>query len=513
MAPDEDEHAALAAALTYHEAGDSAAAIALLRDAIRANPNNALYHFRLGVIHLHTQDQPRAEASFREALRLDPKISDVPLRLGIECARNGMLEEAEDCLRLTLGFGRDNPPALACLGDVLRRTGREREALDLLQAAAHAAPESCDVLLNLGIALHEAERLEESVDALEKAQRLNPADVRVCNNLGVTLKQLGRLGESMWHLNEAVRIAPGFAEARLNRAMLLLLTGDFEQGWPEYEWRPKCAVSPWRPLSEHLRAGLSLAGKTILLHAEQGLGDLIQFVRYAEWLEQRGAKVLVECPAPAQELIRGARGVAGVMARGTLPDFDLNAHLLSMPGLAHPREGFLRREIPYLNCDPHRVAFWKERLQNGGRIRVGLVWAGSASNANDRRRSMPAAELEPIVKHPAVTAYALQIGPRASDLPPEWGVTNLEAGAANAAETAAMMMSLDLIVSVDTMPAHLAGALGRPVWVLLPFVPDWRWRMTGQDTPWYPNMRLFRQSRPGDWKGVVASVARELPVD
>jgi hypothetical protein len=318
------------------------------------------------------------------------------------------------------------------------------------------------------------------------------------------------MSESMRHLNEAIRIAPGFAEAHVNRATLLLLMGDFERGWAEYEWRPKRAVSPWRPLSEHLRAGLPLSGKTVLLHAEQGLGDLIQFVRYADWLEQRGAKVLVECPASTQELIRGARGVAAVTTVETPPDFDLTAHMLSMPRLVHPREGFLPCEIPYLSADPHRVAFWKERLQNGGRIRVGLVWAGSASNPNDRFRSIPAAELEPIVKHSAVAAYALQAGARARDLPPEWGVPDLVSGADTVAETAAIMMCLDLIISVDTMPAHLAGALGRPAWVLLRCVPDWRWRMTGQDTPWYPNLRLFRQSQPGDWKGVVASVAREL---
>ncbi len=493
MTPHADQQAVLAAALAYYEAGDLTNAIALLRDAVRDDPNRAMYHFQLGNLYLQAQDPAQAAASFREAVRLDPKIPDIPLRMGIECARNGMLDEAEDCLRLTLGFGRDNAPALACLGDVLRRQGRVAEALELLQTA----PESCDVLLNLGIAFYDADRLEESVDALEKARRLNPADPRVLNNLGATLKQLALLEESLRYLNEAVRIAPDFAEARLNRAMLLLLMGQFEQGWIEYESRPK------RPLQRPLRAGLSLEGKTVLLRAEQGLGDLIQFVRYAAWLKQRGAKVLVECPASMHQLIRSAPGVAGV----TTDNFDLDAHLLSMPGLAHPSEGFLRCDVPYLSPDPQRVEFWKQHLHTEARTKVGLVWAGSAGNANDRRRSLPVAELEPIVKHPAVAAYSLQVG---AELPHEWNVPNLETGPPNPAETAAMMMCLDLIISVDTMPAHLAGALGRPTWVLLPFVPDWRWGMTGQETPWYPSMRLFRQSHPGDWRGVIASVAREL---
>ncbi len=492
MPPHADEQAVLASALAYYEAGDFANAIALLRDAIRHDPNRAMYHFQLGNLYLQAQDPAQAEASFREAVRLDPKIPDVPLRMGIECARNGLLDEAENCLRLTLGFGRENAAALACLGDVLRRQGRVAEALELLQSA----PESCDVLLNLGIALYDADRLEESAEALEKARRLNPADARVLNNLGATLKQLGRLEESLRYLDDAVRLAPDFAEARLNRAMLLLLMGQFEQGWVEYESRPK------RALIKPCRAG-PFAGKTILLLVEQGLGDLIQFVRYAAWLEQRGAKVLVECPKSMHELIRSAPGVASV----TADNFDLDAHLLSMAGLAHPREGFLHCDVPYLSPDPQRVEFWKQRFPDDGRIRVGLVWAGSASNANDRRRSLPAAELEPIVKHPNVAAYSLQVG---ALLPREWNVPRLETGAPSPAETAAMMMCLDLIISVDTMPAHLAGALGRPAWVLLPFVPDWRWGMNGHRTPWYPTMRLFRQSQPGDWKGVIASVIRKL---
>ena len=380
----------------------------------------------------------------------------------------------------------------------------------MLERAASLAPDSADALLNLGIALEQADRLDEAVAALEGSLRLRPSDPRALNNLGMVWKQLGRPREALRLMSEAVRLAPAFAEARFNRAMLLLLAGDFEQGWSEYEWRPKRSLTGGRGLREHLQSGLPLEGQRVLLHAEQGLGDLIQFVRYAAWLDARGAKVIVDCPAAAHDLIRTVPGVSGVTPTGTLPEFDLNAHLLSLPGLIHPHGAALAANAPYLRADPDRVEHWKKRLDGDGRLCVGLVWAGNPAHMNDRRRSIALAELRPILTHPNAAVYSLQMGPGAAGFRAQGGDPGRDWGVPSLSETAAMIMCLDLVISVDTMPAHLAGALGRPVWTLLGFAPDWRWGLACEATPWYPSMRLFRQPRPGDWKSVVQRAAREL---
>ena len=507
MTPPEPDRAIFAEASAAMEAGDTSAAIGVLRQAVAADPGNALCHFQLGSILLNEGRRDEAVAHFRQAHRLDPNIADFPLRIGMECAREGMLDEAESSLTLALSFAPDNPVALGCLGDVLRRRGRIDEGVRMLEAARRLAPESVDVLLNLGTALQqERDRTVEAIAVFEEALRLNPLDPRVLNNLGMALKQSGRFAEAVSSLNRAVRAAPGFAEARLNRAMLLLLIGHFEEGWLEYESRPKHPVPQGRDLASHLRAGLPVENRTILLHAEQGLGDLIQFVRYAKWLSAQGARVLVECPPSAHELIASVPGVAGVVATGELPAaVDLNLHLLSLPGLVHPRRGVLDAGESYMHADPGAIKHWVEKLgpRRDCRLRAGIVWTGNPAHPNNGLRSIPPAELKPLMQHPRLEVYSLQAGSGAEEaVSPErnWGNANL-------AETAAMMMALDLVITVDTMPAHLAGALGRPVWTLLGFSPDWRWGIEGVTTPWYPSMRLFRQTSPGNFKSVVERVA------
>ena len=502
MTPIESAFAEAAAAL---ERGDTEAALAVLRQALVDDPQSALCHFQLGSLLLDAGRQQEAVAHFGEAYRLDPEIADFPLRIGIECARQGLLDEAESSLQLALGFGQNNPAALSCLGDVFRRQGRVSEAIPLLETARRLAPKSVDVLSNLGIALQQAGRGDEAIVVFEEALRLHPSHPLVLNNLGMALKQSGRIQEALAHLNSAVQVDSEFAEAKLNRAMLLLLTGQFEEGWREYEARPKWPVPDGQDLAAHLQAGLPLDNRTVLLHAEQGLGDLIQFVRYAKWLADRGAKVIVECPARTHELIRSVPGVAGVVDTGASPT-DLNLRLLSLPGLVHPHAGFLNAGESYLKVDPALVAPWAARLGHATKLRAGIVWTGSPAHPNNSQRSIPPALLRPLLDHPRLELYSLQAGPAAGELVPpgcDWGQESLT-------DTAAIMMALDLVITVDTMPAHLAGALGRPVWTLLSFVPDWRWGLEGHTTPWYPTMKLFRQPKPGNFDSIVERVVRAV---
>ena len=493
-------------ALAEYRAGNTDAVVAALQHLIRAEPGSALHHFHLGNLYWEGERFADADACFRKAYELDPAIANLPLQSGLEAARSGLLEEAHGLLQLARAFRPEHPSTLASLGDVQRRLGRLSEAIELLARAARLEPANPEILLDLGIALYQAGRLEEARKALDTSCRLAPSDARAWNNLATVLKQQGRLDDALRYFDQAVRLAPDFAEAHFNRATALLQSGDFLRGWSEYEWRPQSA--PVRPLADFLRAGGALEGKTVLLRAEQGIGDLIQFVRYAAWLAQRGARVLVECPESAVELIGTARGVAGAVPFGHLPEFNFDANLLSLPGIIHPAEGPPPCEIPYLFPNRRSIETWVARITRS-RLRVGVAWAGNPAHPNDRLRSMPPLEFLPILRHPAVAAYSLQFNPRSGDLSllPNIEVLPLPA---NLVDSAAVMMSLDLVITVDTMLAHLAGALGKPVWVLLAYMPDWRWMLGRNDTPWYPTMRLCRQTRPGDWSGVIQRVVAAL---
>jgi Flp pilus assembly protein TadD len=513
--PEVTQDGLVSAAMAEYSAGNAEAAVGLLESAVKTFPSAALCHYHLGTIYWSQSRMEDAVACFERARDLDPAVAEVPYQKGLACARDGELGDAESWLGLALAFRPDHPFALLCLGDVLRRLGRVEEALPLLEKAVGLVPEYWKAHSDLALALCEADRLLEAASALEKASLLHLPDVTgrdatVACNLGVVRRFQGRLYDAIRLLAESIRLAPEFGEAHLNRAFALLEAGRFEEGWHEYEWRPKLALSPHRPLEAHLQTGLPLEGKTVLVHEEQGLGDLIQFVRYAVPLEAMGARVVVACGEAAHPLIRNARGVADVVpADDTLSLFDLNVHLLSLPRILPP----VSLEVPYLHVEPERVAAWQERLAGEKRLRVGLVWGGNPGNSYDRRRSIPLMRFAPLVSNPRAAFYALQRGPRMQELDQldaDLTIVNLEEDCDGIMDTAAAMMALDLVISADSMPAHLAGALGKPVWVLLPFAPDWRWMLARGDTAWYPSMRLFRQRRPGEWEGVIESAGKAL---
>ena len=505
----------VSAAMAEYAAGNAEAAVGLLKSAVSNFPAAALCHYHLGTIYWSQSRMDEAVACFERARDLDPAVAEVPYQKGIECARDGELGDAESWLGLALAFRPDHALAILCLGDVLRRLGRVEDALPLLEKAVGLVPEYWKAHADLALALCDADRLLEAASALEKASRLQVQDVAgrdaaVACNLGVVRRFQGRPFDAIKLLAESIRLTPDFAEAHMNLAFALLLAGRFEEGWHEYEWRPKIALSPHRPLEAHLQTGLTLEGKTVLVHEEQGLGDLIQFVRYATPLERLGARVVIACNEAAHPLIRNARGVSDVVpADDSLSLFDLNTHLLSLPQIFH----LAPVEVPYLRADPERVAEWEQRFTNEKRLRVGLVWGGNPGNSYDRRRSIPLARLTPLLRNPQVACYSLQRGPRMQELDQletDITVVNLEEECDGIMDTAAAMMGLDLIISADTMPAHLAGALGKPVWLLLPFAADWRWMLARQDSAWYSGMRLFRQRRPGEWNGVIEQVAKAL---
>ncbi len=319
------------------------------------------------------------------------------------------------------------------------------------------------------------------------------------NNFGLLAQRLGRLDEALARYARAQALKPDYADAHWNEALARLLLGDFETGWNKYEWRWRRKETPPRALAAPLWDGGDLAGRTILLHAEQGQGDAIQFIRFAPLVKARGGTVVFECPKGFLRLFDGVAGVDRlVLAGAPLPPFDCHAPLLSLPGLLDTTLETIPADVPYLKADPGRVAAWRARFAGISKPKVGLVWRGNPAHANDANRSIPAQTMAALARAADVHWVGLQLDPRPEELAAfsPAVIDNLGPELGDWAETAALVEALDLVVTVDTAAAHLAGALGRLVWLLLPFAPDWRWLRHRADSPWYPTMRLLRQPAP-----------------
>ncbi len=488
---------------------------ACFREALRLQPDLAEAHLNLGNVHARQGHSNEAVACFRQAARLKPDYAEAHNNLGNALREQGRLEEALGCLRRALDLKPDFAEARLNLGAVLEDQNRLEEAAECLHQLLRFKPNYAQALNNLGSVLKKLGRLKEGLDCLQRALRLKPDLAEAHNNVGAVLEQMGRWEETVACYQEALRWQPDFVEAHMNLSMAWLLLGDFERGWREYEWRWKKKGTPPRPCGRPLWDGSPLEGRTILLQAEQGLGDTVQFIRYAAVVKERGGRVVFECQPRLAPLFKSVRGVDRLICPSDLlPECDVYAPLLSLPLICRTSLDSIPCQVPYLEVDPGLVEVWHRRIGDcGGRRKVGIVWAGNPDHKNERIRSMLLAQFAPLSELPNLALFALQRGAQAKELPsapPGLKITNLEEEAGQITDTAAAIMCLDLVIAVDTMVAHLAGALGRPVWLLLPFAPDYRWMLGREDSPWYPTMRLFRQPGHRDWLAVMAQVAEEL---
>jgi hypothetical protein len=371
---------------------------------------------------------------------------------------------------------------------------------------------------NLGMALVKAGALAEAMPSLEQAVRLEPGSADAWNSLGYTQWQMGQFAEAQASLGRAVQLDPQHAQAHLNRAMLRLLLADFANGWPEYEWRWQAANVSLPPFHRPAWDGTPLAGRTILLHTEQGAGDTIQFVRYATLVKQRGATVFLACPASLVPLLSTCPGIDKVFAKGeALPDFEVHAPLLSLPRLFDTTAATIPRGVPYLSAQPLAALRPDLHRKLGGKrwFKIGIAWQGSRKYGEDASRSVPLARFAPLAAVKGVRLFSLQKGDGIEQLEQvDVDVIDLGRGLDEKTgafvETAAVVQNLDLVVTADTAVAHLAGALSVPVWVALPHVPNWRWGVDGDDSPWYPSLRLFRQTERGSWEPVFHQIAEAL---
>ena len=511
--PDYDEgHFNLGIALKA--AGRLEEAAASYRKALAIKPDNADAYYNLGNALEELKKFDDAATSYRMALAVRPDFAKAHGNLGYLLQKQKKLDDAVACFRQALAIKPDYAEAHSNLGLALHDLGRLDEAVASYRSALAIDPEFVEVHSNLGLALQELGQLDEAMNSYYRALAIKPDHTDAHNNLGLAHQELGQIEHAFNSYNRAIAITPDSAEVRNNLGMLQLLTGDFDAGWANYAWRwkTKDAASLPREYPQPFWDGGPLQGRTIFIYPEQGLGDIIQFVRYLPLVAAHGGRVLFEVPKPLLRLFEGSRLVENLVRENQAPPpFDCHAALLDLPKLLNTALATVPGNDRFPEASPELRQQWAERLPASRDVRLGIVWAGNPKHKNDRNRSIDGNLFQLLAEIPWVSVYSLQVGrdgeagrlfaDKVVDLAPFLG---------DFADTAAAMSHLDLIVSADTSVAHLAGALGKPIWTLLPSMPDWRWLLARDDSPWYPTMRLFRQKTRGDWNGVLQGVGEAL---
>jgi len=499
-----------------------AVAQALLQRAIELDPTQPTYRSNLGEALRRLGKYEQAVEAYRAALAIDSSIAAVHSNLGIALAESGQIQEAIASFHKAVELAPDYADAWCNLSNAYNEAAMDEQALSAAEQAVAMCPASAVNHNTLAVALAAVGRYPEAIAAYRRATSLNPGYVDAWSNLGNALAAEGQTQEALAASGKAVELDPGSLQSHWNYAVVLLRSGDLARGWAEYEWRwtaqtrfprVKQRFNPPR-FPTPMWDGAKLGGRIILLHAEQGFGDTIHFARYAPMVADRGGKVVIEAQPECYRLLRSLRGIETVIVRGEpVPPFDAHCPLMSLGRLFGTTLDSIPAEIPYLSADESDAAAWQRKLgPSGGRLRVGLCWAGSPTHSDDDKRTIALAQLAPLASE-GIEFHCLQKGPAAAAAQhPPAGMTlqNHADALTDFAETAALIANLDLVITVDTAVGHLAGALGKPVWMLVRSLSDWRWLTDREDTPWYPTMRLFRQKRPGDWAEAIDRVAAAL---
>lgn len=536
-------------AVEQHGKGNAVQALALYDDVIRMNPaipevylnrgavlialgrlNDALQSFDQTIrlkpgthqAHLHkaaalmqlgrTQD---AIACLDQALKIKPDYVEALLGKAEALTALVLPYDALECLDRVIAINPNFTPAYLSRGNLLRDLQQSDAALTSFDQAIKLQPDMAQAYNDKGVVLQGLGRSDEALALFDRALQIDPILAPAHCNRGIVFQNQGRLDEALVNYDRAIELLPDCTEALWNKSYCLLLLGRFDEGWPAYEWRkkyypklfPSYAQPQWRREDD-------IRGKTIFVHAEQGMGDTIQFVRYAKLLSEKGAKVILSVQESLMRLFKTLGPDIELRAWPAVPEkFDAYSALHSLP-LAFG--GDIPARVPYLSAEPELVAKWKERIGAEG-FKVGISWQGNRQSLIDPGRSFPLRNFEGLSRLPNVRLISLQKNDgieQLADLPDGMKVERLgddfDAGSDAFIDTAAVMANLDLIITSDMAVAHVAGALGRPTWVGLRRVPDWRWLMERSDSPWYPTMRLFRQKTRGDWSGVFADIETAL---
>jgi len=482
------------------------------KKAVQLAPGLAAAHGNLAAIQLDGGHAEAAAAGFERALALAPADTVLRINLARALARTGDRPSAREHAGLAQESAGADAEKLNALASVYYDLGDLETAEDLVRSALAKDPDHADARNNFGNILTCLGKPQEGVAEIERARDIDAENPDYLVNLGGAQQAAGNLVAALNSFKTAISIDPNHADAHWNRGLARLLGGDLAAGFADYEWRWR--LPEFHPRHQNIPAwgGGGLHNLTLLIHSEQGYGDTIQLIRYGSLLSEQGTRVILETHAPLRRLMQSAPGVDQVLVRGeSLPDVDLQVPILSLPHFCATTLDTVPASIPYLRPPADEAMNFGDGV-HGADTRVGIVWSGRPSHKNDRNRSCSLSYFRPLGQIPGVRLFSLQIGGKDAELDGD-DIVDLSPLLEDFAATASAIAGLDLIVSVDTAVAHLAGAMGKPCWLLLPFAPDWRWLLDRDDSPWYPSLHLFRQERPGDWSVVMKRVIDKLAAD
>ena len=492
-------------------------AISSYQNTLALKPDYPEAHYNMGIAFFEQGRYDEARSCYQRAIKLNSNLIEAHYNLGIIFQEQGALDQAIACYKKALKLKPDFAEAYNNMGNAFKEQNDSQQAILCYQNAILARPDYADAGYNLGRTLHEQNKFDRAITCYQNALKIRPDYFKACNNLAKAFQDTGDIGNAIRWYRKALELKPDYAGAHFNLATASLLVGNFAEGWQEYEWRFKRPqwkkTYPYR-FDTPRWSGESFTGKRLYVHSEQGLGDILQFVRYLPMVKVRGGTVIFETIKPLVKLLQNFDGVdelVEVADRDHVDPIDYYVPLLSLPGIFQSKPDTIPATVPYLFADDNKVRQWKARLSENG-FKVGIVWAGTIT---DPERSLPLAWFTPISQIPGLHLYGLQKGISAEQievegLPDGMTITNFGQEFDDFSDTAAVIKNLDLVISIDTSVAHLAGGMGKPVWLLLPYVPDWRWLLNREDSPWYPTMRLFRQEKFGEWESVIRRITAEL---
>lgn len=457
---------------------------------------------------------------YKKAISLDPGIAETYFNFGNALKDLGRLDDAVEQYGTAIALRPDFAEVYSNLGNILKKKDRYDEAVEKYSKALCLKPDFAEAFNNLSDTYRVLGRFNEAVELCKKAIELKPDFKYAYVNLGNIYLDQGDFSSSIEQYERAIEIIPDYADAHFNLGLVLLMKGELEKGWKEYGWRFKSSEIAgqigYRDLGIPEWDGSPLEGRTILIKSEQGMGDQIQFARYIPLVKKMGGKIAFECHRELIPLFNEYEGIDVLIEKPfdkETPDIpDVAVQLLNLPSIFNTTADTIIADVPYLKAESGKVNEWKSRL-NSALLKVGIVWAGNSNHKNDRNRSCKIDDFTMLLSIPGVELLSLQKGNvREEDIQKlsDMKIRDLSNELNDFSDTASIIENLDLVITVDTSVAHLAGAMGKPVWTLLPYIPDWRWMLDGDDTPWYPTMKLYRQKKHGDWEDVFNRVASDL---
>jgi tetratricopeptide (TPR) repeat protein len=497
----------------YLERGDKALARSCYERLVQLCPEQPEIFEQLAAVHEQSGDYEPAARCYQKALLLKPGDGDLQKKLAGTLCQAGEHQQALRILEHALLQAPGDWSLYSEAGRVLTELGQWQLAVQMLQKALSINADAAEAFCNLGYFFFSNRDLRAAIESYRHALELDPGMISAYSYLGVALQELGDLAQALDCFCRARQLQPGDAQHTFNISTIHLLQGDYARGWPEYEARWSIPGRDRRDFCQPQWKGEPLQGERILVHAEQGLGDTMQFVRYLPLIVARGGQVILEVQPRLRRFLSGVNGAVQVISRGDpLPDYAWHCPLLSLPLALQTDMASIPSDVPYLHADGAKVGRWKQRLASNG-LRIGLCWNGSPLRRRNMWRSIPLELLAPLLRIEGTTFYSLQMGEPAKEMaavPDAVHIVDLSGEQEDFDDAAAIVANLDLTITIDTSIAHLAGAMGKPVWVMLNNTPDWRWSLNREDSLWYPTARLFRQTAPGEWQPVVNRVQEEL---